>query len=195
MRNILVEITCPACGFHKHVKSHTLVLPELEPELRKRILSHTLFSYHCPVCKQEIIFLHSFIYHDKAHRFLLYMGEDVSCIEDFKKQFPDTLLRHVHTPSQLAEKLRILEDGLDDRVLCFLTLFLKRKYPRVKKIQYHDKDEATQSIWFTFLHEDCEELKGIDFDTYTLYQKRYSSSYLPSYKIDEEWAAQCLQNN
>ena len=45
MRHILVEITCRGCAYHTHVKSHTLVKPQLEPILKERILQGTMFTY------------------------------------------------------------------------------------------------------------------------------------------------------
>lgn len=195
MRNILVEINCPTCGYHKHIKSHTLVLPELEPELRKRILAHTMFTYRCPRCAQKIIFLHNFIYHDKAHHFLIYMGEDDHNLDDFQQQFPDTIIRHVDSPSQLEEKIRIFEDGFDDRILSILTLQLKRKYPDTLQILYHDVDRESHSLWFTFRKAEGDEIKGIDMDIYHTYKKRYEPICTPSYVINEAWAKQCLSKD
>lgn len=194
MRNILVEITCPKCGYHKHVKSHTLVLPEMEPELRKRILRNTMFSFQCPCCRQEIMYLHNFLYHDKKHQFLIYMGEDGSCLPELREQFPQAILRHVQTPAQLIEKIRILEDGMDDRIIAFLKLQLKRKYPSAQ-IQYQDIDICSSSIWFTFKEGENKEAKGIDMDIYTSYQTRYASILKTSYIIDEKWATQCLDES
>ena len=78
MRHILVEINCRQCGYHTHIKSHTLVKPELEPNLRERILQHAMFTYECPRCHTKTTFIHNFLYHDTNHRLaeIIRMRED-----------------------------------------------------------------------------------------------------------------------
>ena len=73
MRHILVEIVCRNCNYHSHIKSHTLVNSQLEPELKERIVQGTMFRYQCPCCHTVIAFIHSFLYHDNEQKLLIGM--------------------------------------------------------------------------------------------------------------------------
>lgn len=166
MRNILVEIICRKCYYHTHIKSHTLVQPAMEPQLRKRILQERMFTYACPRCHEPITFIHNFLYHDVPHRFMVYMSTEERDLQDLREQFPDYMIRSVQTPSQLKEMIQMLEDGWDDRCLTFIQQKLKSKDPLVLDIHYHDKDDESETIWFMFQYEEEQILKAISFHVY-----------------------------
>lgn len=195
MKNILVEILCKQCFYHTHIKSHTLVLPELEPNLRTKILDEEMFTYTCPQCHQIIQYIHPFLYHDKQHQFLVFMSNEEKDMDELQHQFPLTRLRLVRNPHQLSEKIHIFEDALDDRIIELLKLSLVPKYPAYKKMQYHDYDKASASIWLDFIDfQDNRERKGIDFKFYQRYQERYANMLKQdhAHQIQEEWAKQFL---
>ena len=71
MKSILVELTCPRCFYKTHKKSETLIMPEMEPQFRKELLEGVFFKKACPSCGKINTFLHTMIYVDKKHRFVL----------------------------------------------------------------------------------------------------------------------------
>lgn len=188
MRNILVEITCRNCFYHTHIKSHTMVLAELEPKLRERILAASMFSYRCPRCGSEIEFLHNFLYRDKAHEFLIYMSEDKKDVSELLEQFPHWTLRTVHSTNDLQEKIRILEDGLDDR---WIELLKVKLFQQEEQVRYFDQDEH-QNLWFTCSNAKNNELKGITNTDYLRFQERYQYSIKQNdtFTINQDWAIQ-----
>lgn len=167
MKNILVEIKCNRCFYHTHIKSHTLVLPDLEPNLRKRILLGSMFTYTCPRCHQGISFIHPFLYHDKVHRFLIVVNQEDKDMEELQIQFPNTIVRLVKTMEELKEKITIFEDALQDKRVDRIKTKLLFKYIDVKRIIYRDYDSTSNSLWFTFFYEDGrEDIKGVDMSVY-----------------------------
>ena len=112
MRHILVEITCRGCAYHTHVKSHTLVKPQLEPILKERILQGTMFTYECPRCHSSVSFIHSFLYHDSERRLLIAMALSDKTINTLREQLPDSQLYTVKNPQQLSEAVKAAEDRL-----------------------------------------------------------------------------------
>lgn len=175
MRHILVEINCRQCGYHTHIKSHTLVKPELEPNLRERILQHAMFTYECPRCHTKTTFIHNFLYHDTNHRFLVYMSSDHNVPASLRQQFPDQPLCVVCDPDDLAEIIRMREDALDDQVMIKIKQLLHRKDPKVLTIRYHDCDETSQTIWLTYTYSDTKIYKAITYQTYEQYAEKYQN--------------------
>lgn len=172
LRNILVEILCPNCFYHTHIKSHTLALPEMEPKLRERILADCMFTYECPRCHKPITFIHDFLYRDVPHSFMVYMSTEQTELPKLKEQFPESLIRCVASPDQLKEMILMLEDGLDDHTIEVIKELLKNKDSMVKQIHYHDYDRESETIWFTYLYEMQEECKAIEKTIYDrIYEK------------------------
>lgn len=195
MKNILVEITCRNCYYHTHIKSHTLVMPDFEATLRERILNHEMFSYTCPRCGKQILFLHPFLYQDKQHQFLLFMSSEEKDLQELQERFPAYTVRLLHSAEDLAERIRILEDGLDDRILMIVKALLKRKYPKCGRISYHDYDKDSASIWLEFEEQGERDLKGIDRAIYDKYKALYMPmvSSTSTFVIDDAWAEKILQ--
>jgi len=169
MRHILVEIFCRTCGYHTHIKSHTLVQPELEPHLRERILHSTMFTYTCPHCHENITYIHNFLYHDTKRNFLVYMSADHGAPDELSKQFPTAKMASVNHPDALQEMIRIWEDDLDEQVLIRIKANLKKQDPRVKAIRYHDEDRSSHTLWLQFLYEEGTMLKAIERSAYDQY--------------------------
>ena len=194
MKNILVEITCRNCYYHTHIKSHTLVMPDFETTLRERILKHEMFSYTCPRCGKQILFLHPFLYQDKQHQFLLFMSSEKKDLQELQERFPTYTVRLLHSAEALAERIRILEDGLDDRIVMIVKVLLKQKYPRCEQISYHDYDRDSASIWLEFEKAEERNIKGIEYLIYEQYKQAYEPIFAQQqgFVIDEEWAQKMI---
>lgn len=149
-----------------------LVKPELEPNLRDRILHHTMFTYECPRCHAQITFIHNFLYHDAERCFLVYMSSAEKIPDALRKQFPDQPLRLVHHPDDLAEIIRMREDQLDDQVMIKIKQLLHQKDPEAKTIRYHDRDDASQTIWLKYTYANTSAYKAIAYQVYERYQKQ-----------------------
>lgn len=171
MRNILVEILCPKCFYHTHIKSHTLALPEIEPKLRERILQDRMFSYECPRCHEQITFIHDFLYHDVNRHRMIYMSKEFTELSRLQEQFPQSSMYCVDHPRSLHEKIQILEDGFDDEVICLIKDKLTKQDRLVKDIWYHDYDCESETIWFLYIYEDQEVVKAIERQTYEMMKK------------------------
>lgn len=166
MKSILVELTCPRCFYKTHKKSETLIMPEMEPQFRKELLEGVFFKKACPSCGKINTFLHTMIYVDKKHRFVLLVkpksdltDKDFSIFQSEK----NCIRRYLCDPSQVAEKIRMLEDKLDDRAMELLKLKIilreKKKGRLPKNVVYQDQE--TDTIWFHVQHDEEEDVIGI----------------------------------
>ena len=166
MKSILVELTCPRCFYKTHKKSETLIMPKMEPQFRKELLEGVFFKKACPSCGKINTFLHTMIYVDKKHRFVLLVkpksdltDKDFSIFQSEK----NCIRRYLCDPSQVAEKIRMLEDKLDDRAMELLKLKIilreKKKGRLPKNVVYQDQE--TDTIWFHVQHDEEEDVIGI----------------------------------
>lgn len=166
MRHILVEIICRQCGYHTHIKSHTLIQPDLEPKERERILSERMFTFICPICHERITYIHNFLYHDPKRHFLAYMSVDGKAPKELKEQFPMSELVCVRSPKVLQEVIRMSEDGMDHVLMAQIKESLLKKDASAKAVYYHDYDPLSNTIWLDFVYENETISKAIERSAY-----------------------------
>lgn len=171
MRHILVEIICRSCGYHTHVKSHTLVKPQLEPLLKERIMQGTMFVYECPYCHTSISYIHGFLYHDSERKLLVGMDLKEKTISALKEQLPDSRLFLVTNPQQLSETIKITEDQLLPDIIARLKALLYKQDPAIQTIQYHDFDDENNMLWFTCKYDQREQYKAVAYTAYKQMKK------------------------
>lgn len=166
MRHILAEIICRNCNYHTYIKSHTLVKPQLEPELTKRILQGNMFTYECPRCHTMISFIHSFLYHDNECKLLIGMDLKDQTIAALKEQLPDSDLYLVDDPIQLSETIRITKDHFCIDVIQQVKYQLCKQDKNIQKISYFDFDRTNQMLWFTCKYQQYEQYKAVSYSAY-----------------------------
>lgn len=120
------QFECPECqtpGQHTMEKRISITK---HPHLKDDILSGSYFEWVCPGCARRFFVDDVFLYNDDAHKFMVYLvpgyDEDTLPIptliktdEDYDTQ--NSILRVTAGFVDFAEKIRILEAGLDDRVI------------------------------------------------------------------------------
>lgn len=177
MKNILVEINCKTCLFHTHLKSDTMILPELEPELKQKLMQEAFFNFTCPCCGKPIQFIHPFLYHDKYHKFMIFMNTEHKQINELQLRYPSTAICYVHKPSEIKERILIMEDGYDDEVVMVIKQRVLKKYPRIEHMFYRDSEHET--LWFDVIRTNKEhDIIGIETTIYqSLKQKKESAMH------------------
>lgn len=168
MKSILVALVCKQCMYKTHKKSETLVMPDFEPDVREALLDGSFFKKRCPCCGAVIEFIHQVLYVDKKHKFILLIKprDRFKCNDhEVFQQHVDFRRRYVHSIHEIAEKLRILEDALDDRVIELLKakLLLRaiRRQQQMHTICYHDIDKQSKTIWFHVEEEGKPDLIAV----------------------------------
>jgi len=172
--------------YKTHKKSETLIMPDFEPNLREELIAGTFFKKRCPCCGKVIEFVHQVLYVDKEHQFILMIKPQ----SDFKKE-DDSLFkgnnhskkRYISHIADVAEKIVILENSLDDRVIEILKVKLilraKRRKQEVTSIRYHDIDRQSDTIWFDIEVDEQHDVVAVTMDSYKQIQKQ-----LPKEKDD-----------
>ena len=131
-------VKCSACGQESPHKVWDMIDPMFDRSVKDQILSGELFTFHCPHCghKETMVYDTSYQEMDKGRYFEL-----VTSTESYERAInlyaerdlhsgsvlANEIIRIVLSPNQLAEKIRIFDEGLDDRVVeAFKLGFLAR---------------------------------------------------------------------
>ena len=198
MKSILVEMTCPTCSYHTHIPSDTVIIPEFEPDLKKRLQQGTFYSYVCPCCHTKIHFFHTCIYPDKEHGFVLMMKTKK------ERQFYDHsfyenkgfVRRYIGSEDAIAEKINILEGMFDDRVIEIMKVklylhFLKQGR-KIASIRYHDYEQG--SFWFCIQEDEQPQLVAINKADYDDIKTTLKDIVTEQFEeIDLNWAIEYLK--
>ena len=133
-----IKITCPACNTEGSYTVWDSVNVDLNPELKSKVMNGSLFTWICPNCKQSFNAPYSFLYHDMTHDFMVYFESEKSHIIPF------------------AEYLRVMENGLDMKVIAAITERFRDENPQMnilfdimsadKKLQFSVL-EMSNGIW------------------------------------------------
>jgi len=96
------------------------------PDLKDEILNGSYFEWVCPGCGKRFFIDDVFLYNDDMHKFMVYLipgyNEDTLPVPTLLKTDDDydtahSVLRVASGFVDFTEKIRILESGLDDRVI------------------------------------------------------------------------------
>ncbi len=143
MKQLLVSLHCPKCGWEGYHLSQQVIIPDLEPDLRRAMLDDSYFKAPCMHCGQMINFFHECLYQDKAHGFVLWFKHhDKVTNSEHLYQGEKLKKRYMLHGMKTSEKIKMFEDGFDDKTMNLLKSKLKKT-----NIQYYDYQQSL--IWFT----------------------------------------------
>ena len=142
----IVKATCPDCKKEFPLEVWQSVNVQLNPEMREKVLDGSIFQFECPHCGMKGHTEYPFLYNDMKHGFMIqYCSEDD--VDKYTKSFEELVksdaatgalnneyLRIVTEYFWLTEKIKILENGFDDRLIELLKLW------EVKELN-HNKPE------------------------------------------------------
>lgn len=126
-----IKITCPACNTEGSYTVWDSVNVDLNPELKSKVMDGSLFTWICPNCKQSFNAPYSFLYHDMTHNFMVYFESEKSHIIPF------------------AEYLRVMENGLDMKVIAAITERFRDENPQMNIL--FDSISADKKLQFSIL--------------------------------------------
>lgn len=113
------EYRCPYCGREFEMTVYDAVNVREDRDLRDRCVSGEIFQQSCPHCHREFLVQNNLLYSDPDHRFVIWVSSapvpgavaDAVAAPLVKKGYT---LRRCATVREFAEKIQILEDGVND---------------------------------------------------------------------------------
>lgn len=123
------DVACPECGNIQEFVAWESINPDLDPDLKDKILTGELFTFKCEKCGKMSPITYPCLYNDMFSKTMIYLTQE----EDAASKMNEILFemqeayeiqkrqgyeyRIVKTVNELAEKIMIKDMGLDDRVV------------------------------------------------------------------------------
>lgn len=141
-------ITCSKCDKENRYEDYSCV----GPDQRESIIDDSIMTYTCPHCGEKTFLKHPLTYIDPVHHFIVQYGQDKEQffhgVEQLRTAplYKDYIFRYTDSWLSFKEKIMILENDRDDRLMELYKLALK-----------NELDEEMPSL-FLFNKEEEKEL-------------------------------------
>ena len=130
MRNKDVYIiTCAKCDKENRYEDYCFVAPDQ----RESIIDDSIMTYTCPHCGEKTFLKHPLTYIDPVHHFIVQYGQDKEQffhgVEQLRMTplYKDYIFRYTDSWLSFKEKIMILENDRDDRLMELYKLALKNE--------------------------------------------------------------------
>ena len=132
-------VKCSQCGHEDGFVIWQSLNATLNPEAKADMMESCLFEHKCPKCGHVDSYTYDLLYHDMESMFMIQLceAEDrvadyIAMFDDFSKKTDDLIkmdddykLRLVDSRNNLREKVYIFDQGLDDRIIELMKLFIR----------------------------------------------------------------------
>lgn len=126
----LFSLRCPKCGKEEMIARPVILDATIHPEEAEQIKADTYFSARCPGCGDTQDFLMNMLYVDTGKLFVVALQPDEKLplpLPHNQTVLRSSTLRVVRDSEDLAEKVRQLESGIDDRLITLAEYDLYKK--------------------------------------------------------------------
>ena len=123
----VIKFKCNNCGADVEFVSYTSINARNDANLKEKFLNDTLYSVTCENCNAKLKTIYPLLYHDPDKKFMVYgvhpdsLYKIINSFDIMKQDYPDAYdgytLRVCASPSDMREKVIILNADLDDRVM------------------------------------------------------------------------------
>ena len=211
-KNHIEKIKCSKCNAESEMLVWETMDTSTDPQLKAQIRNGDCFGWHCPHCDNKSLIFYPTIYHQvNEHYIICYVpGNPSSAVEYMKNinennqsgyDFNDNYTKRVVTDiNQLREKLLILDEGLDDRIIEIMKVFAMAEIQKsfsdltVSEIYFNKEQDGTYNLAVKF---DNGQWGSTDFamDSYDQVVKTFKTSLAVDDEviIDTEWAISMIE--
>lgn len=194
-------VSCPACLEEGTFKICTFVDFAESPDLKESIFNRSLFRYTCPECGEEILVSYNCTYLDKDNRFMVALipSKDDSTIET-----AGYTLRIVRSINEMVEKIALMEEGIDDRIIELYKIMLEDQFEEERQgteilgIYYGGQNPETKNLLFYIITGNAENCRAeLSFEAYNAIAAQLGPSadfFEECAEVNRIWAVSALQN-
>lgn len=204
-----IDLKCPGCGADGQRNMTKRVCVSKAPELKEEILSGSFFEWKCPSCGRQFFIDDVFLYNDSDKKFMVYFvpgyGEaslkiPTAVKTDEQYDTDNSVLRVAAGFVDFVEKIRILEEGLDDRAIEAIKAVYSAAYAETNGEKIYNmifEDHENEALNFAVFLEDEDFTVDIPAAAYEQTKKDFSSLFKePEEKvflrIDQDWLKEVL---
>ncbi len=198
-------VNCPACCEDGIFKTCPSIDIGENPELKPKIFNRELFRFTCPECGEKIIVAYDCTLVDNKNKYIIALvTNDADDDLESKLAVNGYQLRITRSINQFAEKLALLEDSIDDKVIELYKLMLERQYEderpgaEILGIYYGGKDIEADNLLFYIITGDRENCRAtLSMQTYKAIEEQFAAAkdkYSQDCEINSDWAIAVLQS-
>ncbi|MBQ2932322.1 MAG: CpXC domain-containing protein [Clostridia bacterium] len=197
----IIRVTCPACLEEGNFRTVPFVDANLDSDLKESIFNRDIFRFCCKECGEEILVSYECTYLDKDNNFMVSLIPEK---DDLVIEMTGYTLRIVRTINEFVEKIALMEDGIDDRVVELYKIMLEDQFEEERQgseilgIYYSGQNPDDKSLVFFIITANAENVRAIlSFDTYQTISKQfenYPEMDKNDCEINKIWAIKTLQN-
>ena len=132
-------VKCSKCGHEDGFIIWQSLNATLNPEAKADMMGNGLFEHKCPKCGHVDSYTYDLLYHDMESMLMIQLCESEDCVAEYIAMFDDLskktddlikmdddyTLRLVNSRNDLREKVYIFDQGLDDRIIELMKLFIR----------------------------------------------------------------------
>lgn len=199
--------TCTTCGHSFEVSYGRSYKSTDIPSIKEKILSNKLFKYPCPQCKDVFDIEHEFTYHDPERKYIIWLQLPYEGKTPFQTLPPYKMFeiapkeykyRIVNTREDLAEKIKIFDANLDDKVIetIKISILVERNHPDfpIKNVYFYsllsdiDPEEFSDDLGFNVSYYGlADDATIISRNEYIVQAKLLASNYSDFLLDTGEW--------
>lgn len=186
MDTLKVKFICPFCKKENEYNVYKSINIKDNLSLKEDVLNLNIFKFKCD-CNNTYNMYYPLTYIDDDKKILISFNKEVL-------EYKDYSIRYVTKPYKLTEKILIIDNNLDDRIIEILKEFILASTNESYDLLFAlDKDK---SLKFILLDDNFKALKVIDFNKsmYDYIYEKFISKVLniKDILIDKQWARKFL---
>lgn len=201
-KNMIVN--CPACLEDSNFRIYSSINTEENPEIKENIFNREIFKFRCPHCGEEILVAYDCTYTDTESKYIVaLLSDSVECDDNIRVE--GYTLRIVRSINEFVEKIALVEDKIDDKVIELYKIMLEDQFEderpgaKILGIYYGGRNFENNTLLFFIITENAENCRAtLSMDTYNAIERQFEASaqkYADISEINKTWAIGALQSD
>jgi len=206
------QFKCPNCGAAGTITIDPILHVSKDPDAKARVLCGEYFQWECPQCAKQYLIDDVFLYYDDLKGLMVYYVPGhkkptlpvptlIRTKDDF--DWHGSTLRVTSRFLDLAEKIRIFDAGLDDRVVEAVKFYCNVNFEKAGQTAHNilfEELDADDTLFFSVYHGDnCTGLP-VPMAGYLRAQSDFARFFdaMPDDQfvmVDQHWLTQLLSNS
>lgn len=199
-----IIVNCPACFEDSSFNIYSSIDASQNPELKESIFNREIFKFRCPNCGEEILVAYDCTYTDHQGKYIVALVSDTEQDSQSVVKVEGYTLRIVRSINEFVEKIALVEDKIDDKVIELYKIMLEDQFEderpgaKILGIYYGGRNFQDNSLLFFIITENAENCRAtLSMQTYEAIANQFRESYEKFADISEVnrlWAIGALQS-
>lgn len=199
-----ITVNCPACFEDGNFSIYSAIDPVQDPQLKEGIFNREIFKFRCPNCGEEILVAYDCTYTDPENKYIVALLSNDSQKSDSNLKVEGHTLRIVHSINEFVEKIALVEDKIDDKVVELYKIMLEDQFEderhgsKILGIYYGGRNFEDNTLLFFIITENAENCRAnLSMQTYDAIANQFKESaekFADVSEVNRLWAIGALQS-